>query len=70
MTSRKHLKNIRSAGNGPYALKETTSRAIMASSTQLVFDQMTAPVPETMDGSMFGNILFSHCEISDSCYKL
>jgi hypothetical protein len=46
-----HLKNDRSAGNGAYARKRTTSRVKVASRLKVSFDQMAEPVPEIMDGS-------------------
>jgi hypothetical protein len=43
------FKNGRSAGNGEYALKGTTSRVIVASKPKVNFDQIAVPVPEIMD---------------------
>jgi hypothetical protein len=50
-TSRTHLKNGRSAGNGAYSRKETTSR-VMVAYPKSVFDQMAVSVPEIMYGSL------------------
>jgi hypothetical protein len=41
------FKNDRSAGNGTYTWKGTTSRWSVG--IKLVFDQMAVPVPEIMD---------------------
>jgi hypothetical protein len=46
MTSRMHLKNGRSTGNGGYAQKGTTLKVMVASRQKLVFDQMVASVPK------------------------
>jgi hypothetical protein len=47
------FKNGRSAGNGTYGRKGTTSRVMVASRPKVSFDQMAAPVLEIMDGSMY-----------------
>jgi hypothetical protein len=46
------LKNGGSTGNGAYTWKGTTSRWLLPVGPKLVFDQMAAPVPEIMDGSL------------------
>jgi hypothetical protein len=47
------IKDGRSAGNGAYARKGTTSRVMVACRPKLAFDQMAARVPEIMDGCMY-----------------
>jgi hypothetical protein len=48
------IKNSRSAGNDAYARKGTTTRVMVAPVVQkLVFDEMTAPVPEIMNDSLY-----------------
>jgi hypothetical protein len=44
-----HLKNGRSAGNDVYAQKGLLQGLGWPVGQKLVFDQMTAPAPETMD---------------------
>jgi hypothetical protein len=44
------FKNGRSAGNGAYARKDTTSRVMLASKPKV--DQVGEPVPGIMDGSL------------------
>jgi hypothetical protein len=46
------LQNGRSAGNGTYPQKKTTSKVMVACRPK-VFDQMTAPFPEIMYGSFY-----------------
>jgi hypothetical protein len=43
------FKNDRSAGNGAYGRKGTTSRVMVARMPKISFDQMAAPVLEIMD---------------------
>jgi hypothetical protein len=50
MTSRTHLKNGRSPGNGVYVQMGTTLR-VMEAIRPIVLDQMAASVPEIMDTS-------------------
>jgi hypothetical protein len=45
------FQNGRSADNGTYARKGTTSR-LMGISPKLFLDQIAAPVPEIMDGCL------------------
>jgi hypothetical protein len=52
-TSRMHLKNGRRAGSGAYARKGTTSSVMVASMPEVSFEQIAAPVPEIMDGSLY-----------------
>jgi hypothetical protein len=47
-----HLKNDRSAGIGAYMQKGTTSSVTVASRPEISFDQMAAPVPEIINGSL------------------
>jgi hypothetical protein len=47
-----HFKNGRSAGNGAYVWKGTTSRVMVASKPKVSSDKMAAPVPEIMDYSI------------------
>jgi hypothetical protein len=58
----------RSAENGVYAWKGTTSRVMVASRPKVSFDQMMAPVPEMMDVCSIGNsqkslifVLYAEC---------
>jgi hypothetical protein len=50
-TSRMHLKQGRSSGNGAYMQEGEFSRVIMDNRPKTIFDQMAAPVPEIMDSS-------------------
>jgi hypothetical protein len=52
------LKNGRSAGNGVYMQKGTTSRVMGASRPKLVIYQMAARVLEIMDTSSVPNLIF------------
>jgi hypothetical protein len=45
--SRMRLRNGRSAGSGAYV------RVILARRSKLISDQMAAPVPEIMEGSVY-----------------
>jgi hypothetical protein len=49
MTSRMHLKHGRSAGNGAYVQKGTTSMLWWPVGAKLVFGQMAESVPVFMD---------------------
>jgi hypothetical protein len=46
------FKNGRNAGNGVYERNWATSRVMVVSGPKVSFDQMAAPVPEIMDGSL------------------
>jgi hypothetical protein len=46
------FKNGRSPWKGTFARKGTTSRMMTASMPKIVFDQMAAPDPKIMDGSL------------------
>jgi hypothetical protein len=48
-----HFKNARSTGKGTYTCKGTTLKVMVSIGPKLVFDQMAAPVPEIMDGSLY-----------------
>jgi hypothetical protein len=48
------FKNSRSAGNGAYTRKRTTSRVMVAIRPKLVFDQMEEPVPDIMNDTLYG----------------
>jgi hypothetical protein len=50
--------NGRSAGNGAYEQKGTTSRMMVVRRPKVSTDQITAPVPEIMDDSL--HIQFNH----------
>jgi hypothetical protein len=47
------FKNGRRAGNGSCVWKGGYSRVMMASRPKVSFDQMAAPVPEIMAGSLY-----------------
>jgi hypothetical protein len=57
-TSRMHLENGSSAGNGAYSRNGTTSKVTVASRPKVSFYQMAAPVPEIMDGESDSMILY------------
>jgi hypothetical protein len=47
------LKNGRSAGNSAYTRKGTIWRVMVTGRAKVSFEQMAAPVPEIMDGSLY-----------------
>jgi hypothetical protein len=55
MTYRMHLKNGKIARSDTYSGNETSSRMMVASRSNKVIDQMAAPVPEIMYGSLYTN---------------
>jgi hypothetical protein len=58
MTSGKHFKNGRSAGNGAYTQNGTTFRVMMVSIPKVSFHQRAAPVLKIMDDSL------CHCNMN------
>jgi hypothetical protein len=47
------FKNCRSAGNSAYEKKGTTSKVMVASWLKISFEQIAAPIPESMDDSLY-----------------